>query len=170
MEKLIINAYGQDKPGLVYEISKIILSFKGNIEDSKMILLESDFTIMMLIKIDKNHIKNLKNKLNSITELNFSFRETNKNENETKYFKYSFSISVADNEGIIYLYSDLFKKSGINIKSMETKINNAPISGFPIFILDSIINIPYNLDIKDFKKQLKIIAQDHNIEYKLKII
>ena len=61
MEKIIINAFGPDKPGLVYKISKIILSYNGNIENSKMILLESDFTILMLIKIESNKIESLKN-------------------------------------------------------------------------------------------------------------
>ena len=36
MEKIIINAFGKDKPGLVYKISKIILSQNGNIENSKI--------------------------------------------------------------------------------------------------------------------------------------
>ena len=170
MEKLIINAFGQDKPGLVYKISKIILSFNGNIENSKMILLESDFTILMLINIDKTKIKNLRKELKNINDLDVSFRETNQKQNNTKYINYSFSISVADNEGIIYLYSDLFKKNKINIEKMETQINNAPISGFPIFVLNSFLNVPNNLNITYFKKALKDIAQENNIEYKLECL
>ena len=167
MEKIIINAFGPDKTGLVYKISKAILSYNGNIENSKMIRLESEFTIMMLIEIENNKIEKLNKELNCFDELNFSIKKTNQKENNIKYNNYSFSISVADNEGIIYLYSDLFKTSGINIESMETEINNAPISGFPIFILNSLLNIPDDLDINNFKKELKAIAQENNIEYKL---
>ena len=170
MEKIIINAFGKDKPGLVYKISKIILSQNGNIENSKMMQLESDFTIMMLVQIDANSIKTLKNKLNEIKDLNISYSHTNKKETILKYKNYSFSISVADNEGIIYLYTELFKKNNINIESMETDINHAPISGFPIFNLNSILNIPDDLDINIIKKDLKNIAQDNNIEYKLRAI
>ena len=53
---------------------------------------------------------------------------------------------------------------------METEINHAPITGFPIFNLNSILNIPDDLDIKIIKKDLKNIAQDNNIEYKLEAI
>ena len=109
MKKLIINAFGPDKPGIVAEISKIILSFNANIENSKMILLGSDFTLLMLISIDGEKIDEFKNQLNNIIDLEVSFKETLINiNNENKYNKYSFTISVADNEGIIYLYSDLF--------------------------------------------------------------
>ena len=171
MEKLIINAFGPDKPGIVAKISKIIFSFNANIENSKMILLESDFTILMLISIDENKINQFKTELNKIDDLELSFKQTLKRSNdELKYNKYSFTISVADNEGIIYLYSDLFKKNNINIEKMETEIDNAPISGFPMFVLSSILNIPYKLDIDIFKKSLKDIAQENNIEYKLKIL
>ena len=170
MEKIIINAFGNDKPGLVFKISKIVLSLNGNIENSKMMQLESDFTIMMLVQISNENIKKLKNKLNEIKELNISYSHTNKKQNNINYINYSFSISVADNEGIIYLYTELFKKKNINIESMETEINHAPISGFPIFNLKSILNIPDDLDISIIKKELKNIAQENNIEYKLVII
>ncbi len=170
MEKLIINAFGPDKLGLVSKISKVILSFNGNIENSKMILLESDFTILMLINIEKKNIRNLKEKLKDINDLKISFKETNPKENNMKYINYSFSITVADNEGIIYLYSNLFKKNQINIENMETEINNAPISGFPMFTMKSLLNIPTELNIINFKKDLKGIAQENNIEYKLKCL
>tara|TARA_Y100000814_G_scaffold192739_1_gene141399 strand:- start:29 stop:553 length:525 start_codon:yes stop_codon:yes gene_type:complete len=168
MKKLIINAFGPDRPGIVAEISEIILSFNANIENSKMILLGSDFTLLMLISINGEKIDEFKNQLNKIADLEVSFKKTlQKTDNQEKYNRYSFTISVADNEGIIYLYSDLFKKNNINIEKMETEIDNAPISGFPMFVLSSILNIPFDLDINTFKKSLKNIAQDNNIEYKL---
>ena len=171
MTKLIINAFGPDRPGIVAEISEIILSCNANIENSKMILLESDFTILMLISIDGEEIDKFKNQLNTISGLDVSFKKTFiKSSNDIKYNRYSFTISVADNEGIIYLYSDLFKKNSINIEKMETEIDNAPISGFPMFVLSSILNIPRDLDFNTFKKSLKGIAQKNNIEYKLEVL
>ena len=171
MKKLIINAFGPDKPGIVAKISEIILSFNANIENSKMVLLGSDFTLLMLISIDGDKIDEFKNQLNKIDDLEVSFKRTlQKTDTQEKYSRYSFTISVADNEGIIYLYSDLFKKNDINIEKMETEIDNAPISGFPMFVLSSILNIPFDLDINIFKKLLKDIAQENNIEYKLEIL
>ena len=171
MKKLIINAFGPDRPGIVAEISEIILSFNANIENSKMVLLESDFTLLILISIDGEKIDEFKNQLNKIDDLEVSFKKTlQKTNDQKKYNRYTFTISVADNEGIIYLYSDLFKNNDINIEKMETEIDNAPISGFPMFVLSSILNIPFDLDINIFKKLLKGIAQENNIEYKLEIL
>ena len=49
MKKIILNAFGEDRPGLVSKITKVISSKNGNIETSKMVQLESDFTLLMLI-------------------------------------------------------------------------------------------------------------------------
>ena len=61
MRKIIINAFGPDKTGIVYQLSKIILGLNGNIENSKMIRMESDFAILMLVAISKNNISELEN-------------------------------------------------------------------------------------------------------------
>ena len=69
MKKIIINGFGKDKPGIVSKISGIINSFNGNIETSKMIQLETDFTILMLVEISKKNIKELIKSLETIKDL-----------------------------------------------------------------------------------------------------
>ena len=168
MKKIIINAYGADKPGLVSKISKIINSHKGNIEVSKMSLLESDFTLLMLIKIPKNNIRDLFKSLNKLSDLVVSGKMTETNKTISKNFiKYIFKINTADNVGIIFVFSNFFKKNGLNIINMETHIENAPITGMPLFVLDSILMIPKDIDFKNFKKKLNEIADENNIEYEL---
>ena len=48
--KLIISASGPDRKGIVSEISSIINKYNGNIETSRMIRLEEQFSILILIK------------------------------------------------------------------------------------------------------------------------
>ena len=169
MKKIIINAFGPDKTGIVYQLSKIILALNGNIENSKMIRMESDFAILMLVAISKENINKLENKLNEINDLKIYIKETDKFNKNIKYIKYTFAINVADNEGIIYSFTELFKNKKINIEKMETEIKNAPISGFPMFILRSIIKIPNDLDIDDLKISLKRIAKPNNVDYVLEL-
>ena len=68
-----------------------------------------------------------------------------------------------------YSFTELFKNKKINIEKMETEIKNAPISGFPMFILRTVIKIPNNLDIDDFKTSLKKIAKPNNVDYILEL-
>ena len=167
MNKIILNAFGEDRPGLVSKITKVISSKNGNIETSKMVQLESDFTLLMLIEIKSDNIDSLINELNEIEKLEISFKKTDKKENEIKYNEYSFKVNVADSGGIIYIFSNLFKEHKINITDMDTYIKNAANTGFPIFFLKANIMIPEKCDIEELTKNLNRIAQKNNIEYKL---
>ena len=167
MKKIILNAFGKDRPGLVSKITKVISSSNGNIETSKMVQLESDFTLLMLIEITPDNISSLIIELNKIEELEVNYKETNKKENKVNYNAYSFKVNVADSEGIIYMFSNLFKEYKINIVDMDSYIKNAANTGFPIFFLKSNIFIPDTCNIKKLTKDLDDIAQKNNFEYKL---
>ena len=164
-KKIILNAFGPDKPGIVYNITKTITTYNGNIELSKMLQMESDFSLLMLIKIPHDKINNLFKDLDNIEELEINYKITTTNKQTSNYTNFSFSISVADNEGIIYKFSDLFKKNKINIVNMDTFVKNAPNTGFPIFKLESILMIPNKLDLDKFKIDLKEIAEKNSIDF-----
>ena len=168
MKKIIINAFGQDRPGIVSEVTKIINFFKGNIETSKMLQLESDFSLLILVHINENNIDNLFEKLKEIKNLKVTGKTTKANTNDKNYLFYDFSIKIADNEGIVFIFSKLFKKYKINIISMETYLKNAPITGSPIFLLDATLMIPKSIDIKKFNFELKETAEVESIEFNLK--
>jgi len=165
MKKVIINAFGPDERGIVYKITRVITSLNGNVENSKMIRLESDFTILMLLKIPEKNIKTLDMKLSKIKNLNINIKITEILSVNKDFQQYNFRINVADNEGIIYIFSELFNQYKINIEKMESEIKNAPISGSPIFILTSLLNLPKKLNINNFKKDLDKIASKNNIDY-----
>ena len=84
LNKLIISAYGPDRKGIVSEISAIISNNNGNIETSKMIRLEDQFSILMLIEINSNKTKELKNELQKIKKLEIDVKITNYNNKNDK--------------------------------------------------------------------------------------
>ena len=168
MKKIIINAFGVDRPGIVSEVTKVITSFNGNIETSKMVQLESEFSLLMLVKINKDKIDDLFNKLNQINDLKITGKITKEKTENSTFKYYDFSITIADNEGIVFIFSELFKKYNVNILNMETAIKNAPITGSPIFSLKSTLMIPKNIDLKKFKNDIDKAAEVESIDFSLK--
>ena len=51
MNSLIISAVGSDRPGIISELSGIITTHGGNVEESRMSRLGSDFAIIMLVSV-----------------------------------------------------------------------------------------------------------------------
>ena len=48
MKKIIIYVSGNDRIGIISDITKVISEFNGNIETSKMIKLSQDFNMLIL--------------------------------------------------------------------------------------------------------------------------
>ena len=165
MNKIIINAFGDDKPGLVFKITKVIKKYNGNIEISKIIQLESDFTLIMLVEISLKNTKELFSELDEITDLKINYKITSKKIADNTCSEYLFTINVADNEGIIYLYSNLFTEFNINILKMESYVKNAANTGYPIFILNSVLTVPNKIDLQKFQSKLIEISETNNIDF-----
>jgi glycine cleavage system transcriptional repressor len=59
MNNLIISAVGSDRSGIVSEISGIITSHGGNVEESRMSRLGADFSIIMLVSVSPDWVESL---------------------------------------------------------------------------------------------------------------
>lgn len=51
--KAIITVIGNDKPGIIYNVSKVLFENTVNIEDISQTILQSYFTMMMLVDLSQ---------------------------------------------------------------------------------------------------------------------
>ena len=49
--KAIITVIGNDKPGIIYNVSKVLFEHTVNIQDISQTILQSYFTMMMLVDL-----------------------------------------------------------------------------------------------------------------------
>ena len=63
---IVISAIGRDKPGIVQSISKAILSCGGNIEESRMTTLGSEFATLMLVSGNWHTLNRLETALDKL--------------------------------------------------------------------------------------------------------
>ena len=168
MNNLIITAIGSDRPGIVSEISGVITSHGGNVEESHMSRLGSDFAIIMLVSVAPDWEESLELALKSITELTITTKPTNLSQvGDGRQFR--IDLSGADNEGIVKVLSRYLAGKSINIVEMETHISHAPVSGTPLFNLNASILVPGGVEEKEIQSDLSQIAQDLGVEIHLDI-
>tara|TARA_B100000029_G_scaffold198384_1_gene196473 strand:- start:43 stop:558 length:516 start_codon:yes stop_codon:yes gene_type:complete len=168
--KLIISANGPDRKGIVSEISSIINSHQGNIETSRMIRLINEFAVLILIDINENDIPKLNSSLDKIKQLNVNLIKTENNSQNLEGNKFHLYINGADNEGIVYQFSNYFTQINASIEEVKTEIKNAPISATPLFMMDVIIQIIEEKDITTILEELHLIADKLGVEIHLKKI
>ena len=166
MNNLIITAIGSDRPGIVSELSGIITTHGGNVEESRMSRLGSDFAIIMLVSVSTEWEESLGITLQSINDLTISTKHTQIQEiGDNK--KYQINLNGADNEGIVKVLSKYLAEKSINILEMETHITQAPISGTPLFNLNASVSIPNDIEEKVIQSGLSQIAQKLGVEIHL---
>ncbi len=166
MINLIITAIGSDRTGIVSELSSIITTHGGNVEESRMSRLGSDFAIIMLVSVSTDWEESLEVALQSINDLTISTKLTQIQEiGDNK--KYKIGLHGADNEGIVKVLSKYLAEKSINVLEMETHISHAPISGTPLFNLNASVSVPNDVEETVIQSDLSQIAQKLGVEIQL---
>ena len=167
MKKIIVSAFGLDKPGIVSKFSKIITENFGNIEHSKMTLLEDHFAMLILISYNKKDELQLYESLNNINQLQIKIVKVNTSSKNQKS-NYKIYLNGADNEGIVHKLTHFLALKNINIYDVTTKTSNAPITGIVLFEMEAEINIPDTIDFNLIKKEIKVIASRLDVDISIK--
>ena len=163
MNSMILTAIGSDQPGIVSELSGIIIHHGGNIEESRMSQMGSDFAIIMLIKVDPKWYESLVVSLQTIKGLSVTTKRTKSSTIATNE-NCQILLNGADNEGIINVLSNYLNKKNMNILDMETYVSNAPVTGTPLFNLKAIVAFHEEKKISDIKSDLDEISKRLGIE------
>lgn len=67
---LVINAVGQDRVGIVSDITGLVIDVGGNVGESQAAKLGSHFSLMMLVTVPADHLDDLKDKLKTVPDIN----------------------------------------------------------------------------------------------------
>ena len=164
---LVMTLVGPDHIGIVDRVTKKILEFHGNIEESRMARLGGEFSMLLLISVTEGKREALIEALNKLQDENFQvfLRET-ESDTATKYsgwLPYRVVVSGADNEGIINSISHHLAKSGINLESAETNSAAAPMSGTLLFSMTAIVLVPPTLSYHSWREPLDDVGDRMNV-------
>ena len=157
MDHIIISAFGADKPGIVSHLTGTITTHGGNIEESRMMKLGSDFTTMILVSVSAEWTESLTVALGGIQGLQISIQKTSPFTMDATIPQCEIHLSGADNEGLVHKVAERLAEKGINIEEMETGTENAPISGTILFNMTARVSHP-ELDIPRLDNDMNELA------------
>jgi len=171
MEKnLVISALGNDKPGIVNELSKAILEQGGNITESRMTVLGGEFAMMLLVIGTQECIDNIISKLDKTGEkLNLTLiaKETQPQQSKQKRLPYQITVISMDHPGIVHDISDFLSSRNLNIEEIETKTYPAAHTGTSMFSLDMTISIPADSSVRTLRDEFITFCDDLNLDASL---
>jgi len=169
-KNLVISALGNDKPGLVNELSKAILENGGNISESRMMVLGGEFAIMLLVTGSQDCINNINSKLEEIGNilgLTIIAKETQPQESKQKRLPYQITVVSMDHPGIVHNITDFLSNRNLNVEEIETKTYPAAHTGTPMFSLEMPISVPADSSVRDLRDEFIIFCDDLNLDASL---
>ncbi len=165
--RLVISALGQDKPGIVNALSKIIFDSGCNIMDSNMSVMGGEFTVMLMAEGHWNNIAKLESALDAAKDklnLVISTKRTGERTKKRNVLPYAIEVVSVDHTGIVSQLTSFFTQHAINIEALRTDCYAAPHTGTPMFTINMIIAIPADLHISTMREQFMNFCDEYNLD------
>lgn len=170
-QEYILSAVGDNKPGVVANVTEAIYLSGCNVENSSMLLLGNHFTLMIhFFTLDENSYQELQQrceKLQQEKEIKiFLFPMEGAPTTEPETFRgpaphyYEIRVRGVDKSGIIYRTSNLLASRNINIIELGTSVDRSPKLEAPLFTMRIVAEVPKELDSEALRKDLEYLAED----------
>lgn len=170
----LVTAFGNDRPGIVAGVAKVLFEVGGNIEDASMTRLGGEFSIMLVVSVaGKTAAAALEKKLSPL-EKKLGLQVGVKSipaaaAHRSKLASPQFLISVygVDHPGIVNAVTQALAKRKISITDLQTKVAGGPK---PLYIMLLEVSVPESVDLDAFRGELDDLRQKLNVEISLQDI
>ena len=170
-----LSAIGKDRPGIVADVAGLIYECGGNLEDSSMTRLGTQFALLILLSGSGEELLHRLSagckKLEWEKRLTIFLTPVEESENlppSEALASYEVSTAGLDRMGIVYHVSGLLADHGINIVDMHTKAIPSPESGTPIFTMKILLQAPMRVSPSELLEKLNRLGEKLAIDITLK--
>lgn len=164
---VLVSAVGTDRTGLVHELTEAVLSCGGNIVESRMATLGTEFATLILVSGNWHTLAKLESELETLdrqSNLSIVFRRTESMPVKENLMPYSVDLVALDATGIVHAVSGFFSSRNIAIGEMATHARPAPHTGANLFEMQMIVNIPNNIHIARLRDEFAEFCDDLNVD------
>ena len=166
-QHLAVSAIGSDRTGMVHELTRVISECGGNISESRMASLGSEFAMLLLVTGNWHALAKLETELNRLGEtgnLSIHLKRTEPRTARTDMLPYSIDVVCLDQTGIVSGLSGFFSSRGIDIAEVSTRTYPAAHTGAQMFAVQMIINVPKRLQLAHLREEFMDYCDAQNLD------
>lgn len=160
MKQLVITILGQDRPGLVEDISSTVLNHHGNWLSSNLSHLAGHFAGIIEVAVPEEHLQELQDSLHALPKLEVRIETGYDNVPDTGSAELNFVITGNDRPGIVQELASVIRHKGANITHLNSKQQSAPNWGVPIFSAVATVSLPSGMNKDEVVAALEAITAD----------
>lgn len=170
----IVTFIGDDRPGLVEQLSAVIERNGGNWHESKLSQLGGKFAGLILVSLPADGGPSLESELSALASKGISVRVTatdniavEQNSAPAPGRDITLTVIGPDRCGIVREISHALAQRQINVLEMDTDVQSAPMSAEMIFSARIEAWIPAATDMDELAASLDEIAENMTLEIDL---
>ena len=158
---LVLTVIGEDKPGIVESLAKVISDHSGNWLESSMSQLAGKFAGILRVSVDENECDSLVISLKGISdELKLVIERVSCESYDGTHQIIEVSLIGNDRPGIIREISRTVTDLAVNFEKLTSECAPAPMSGDVLFKASASLKVPQGLSVDLLQNALENIADD----------
>ncbi|MCA9917507.1 MAG: hypothetical protein KC445_06110 [Anaerolineales bacterium] len=170
-KSLVITATGNDRVGVVDDVTKVILAHHGNVDSSRMARLGGVFAMLMLVSVSEEQQSDLQTALEQLRRQGFelSIRSTERGTSKkfAGWHKYQIHVRGADHEGIINEITHHLAQQGVSVETADTGTEDAPFGGTKLFTMSAMIFSPPDLSLELLQDEMDAVGNELNVDIEI---
>lgn len=161
MKQLVITFIGKDKPGLVDQLAKMVISHQGNWLGSSMSHLAGQFAGILQIELPELEEAKFCLELGAIDDLKTVIEESHPII-ETTVPQKLLAINLVGNDrpGIVQEVTKVLHSVGANVEQLNSSCESAANSGQPLFKAEITVQLPEEVSSDHIQDALESLAND----------
>lgn len=167
----VLTAVGDDRPGLVDEVTRYITERGGNLEDSRMVNLRGQFAMMMLVAGSEEAMARLHDGLGGLrrgSNVHAELRPADAGAAERPpALPFRLNTWAMDHPGLMQSVSHLLGQLGVNIESVDSSLRPAPYTNTPLFEMELVLSVPAETHVASLREKLGDLCDEMNIDWQL---
>lgn len=165
---LVVALIGDDKPGLVEQLSDRVLASGANWEESRMARLAGKFAGLLRVSVETARAEELAASLRTVTGLTVLVERSLERESEPPVPQ-TIRLEVVGNDhpGIVRDISRALAQHQVNIEELETDVTSAPMSGEPLFHARALLRVPSGTPLESLRDVLEALAGELMVDLTL---
>jgi len=171
--RYIMTAFGEDRPGIVADVTRILYESGCNLEDTTMTLLADEFTLMLLFTIPTSAAEDQLQKdcrrLERDKGISAFMRplKGRKNPQAGNRADCTLHVEGLDQAGIVFKVSRFLASSSVNILDLQSRAEASPQSGTDLYLMDIHLQLPSGLSLEELESGLSEVADELNVDISL---
>jgi glycine cleavage system transcriptional repressor len=167
----VLTAVGDDRPGLVDEVTRYITERGGNLEDSRMVNLRGQFAMMMLVAGSEAAMSRLQDGLGALRRGSHVHAELRPADaahvDRPPAMPFRLNTWAMDHPGLMQSVSHLLGEMGVNIESVASSLRPAPYTNTPLFEMELVISVPAATPVAELREAIAALCDEMNIDWRL---